>query len=401
MNDLVTLEQTLKPLAPQFEQALAGRMPVERLMRTVLISLDRTPTLMDCSRQSILNAAMSAAVLGLEVDGVTGQAFLIPFKAKAQLVIGYRGMNTLGARSGYSITAGVVREGDDFEFKLGTSSFINHRPKLGNKDRIIAAWAAAEAVGFTPIIGVLSIDEILAIKEKSPGAKKSDSPWNDTAIGFPAMAEKSVRRRLARSMPLNARTRDYHLAARMDEAFEEQGRDAHLTPDSALVIEGARSPIAETQRNETPTAEALMAPKKDDPLAPVRAEGHVAANEGMHGLKIWFEDLPGPVRNKIGEYLDTVLKPIAREVDRLNAAKPSAPAIIEGRAEVQMELGASAGDVETELAQKRRAIDMAEVRGDVAAIVRGVTTYLKEQQRTDLLAEFMSYGEKRAKRLKE
>jgi RecT family len=32
---------------------------------------------------------MSAACLGLEVDGVTGQAYLLPFKGKAQLVIGY------------------------------------------------------------------------------------------------------------------------------------------------------------------------------------------------------------------------------------------------------------------------------------------------------------------------
>ena len=40
----------------------------------------------------------------LEVDGVTGQAFLIPFKGRAQLVIGYKGFNTLAARSGLTVT---------------------------------------------------------------------------------------------------------------------------------------------------------------------------------------------------------------------------------------------------------------------------------------------------------
>jgi phage RecT family recombinase len=74
-------------------------------------------------RSAILfNSAMSAAVLGLEVDGVTGQAYLIPFAGKAQLVIGYKGFNTLAARSGITITGAVVREGDEFDFELGSNA---------------------------------------------------------------------------------------------------------------------------------------------------------------------------------------------------------------------------------------------------------------------------------------
>jgi recombination protein RecT len=88
-NDLVVFEKQLQPLAPRFAQVLGATMPVERLMRTVMISVERLPRLLDCDRQSLFNAAMSAACLGLEVDGVTGQAYLLPFKGKAQLVIGY------------------------------------------------------------------------------------------------------------------------------------------------------------------------------------------------------------------------------------------------------------------------------------------------------------------------
>jgi hypothetical protein len=39
------------------------------------------------------------------------------------------------------------------------------------------------------------------------------------------------------------------LAARMDEAFEEQGKSAFITPDRNLIIEGETSPIAEVERN--------------------------------------------------------------------------------------------------------------------------------------------------------
>src|SRR5258708_8855138 len=102
-SELVLFENTLKPLAPRFEQALGGAIPVERLMRSIMVSVERNPNLLiKADRQSLLNASMSAACLALEVDGVTGQAFFIPFKGQAQLVIGYKGMNTLAARSGFT-----------------------------------------------------------------------------------------------------------------------------------------------------------------------------------------------------------------------------------------------------------------------------------------------------------
>src|SRR5258706_14645344 len=115
-SDLVVFENVLRPLTPHFEQALGGAMPVARLMRSIMISVGGTPKLLNADRQSLLNAAMSAAWLGLEVDGVTGQAFFVPFANKAQLIIGYKGMNTLAARSGFTVQGEVVRDGDAFDY---------------------------------------------------------------------------------------------------------------------------------------------------------------------------------------------------------------------------------------------------------------------------------------------
>lgn len=110
---LAILENQLKPLAPRLEMVLDKRVSSARLMQTIVLSCERLPKLLECDRQSLFNSAMSAAVLGLEVDGVTGQAYLIPFKGRAQLVVGYKGYNTLAARSGITITGAVVREGDE------------------------------------------------------------------------------------------------------------------------------------------------------------------------------------------------------------------------------------------------------------------------------------------------
>ncbi len=234
-NQLTMYESSLKLIAPKLEQVLAAyKMPVERLMRTVIVSLERLPKLLECPAQSVLNAAMTAACLGLEVDGVTGQGFLIPFGGKAQFITGYIGFNTMAARSGYTLGGSVVREGDDFDYQIGTGGFVHHRPRLGNERsrKILGAYAKAEMPGRSPIIQVLSIDEILAVKAKAPGGNKKDSPWNDEAVGFPAMATKTAKRRLARDMPLNVMV--------MAAAVEDQvdlGRAAHITPDKGVIID--------------------------------------------------------------------------------------------------------------------------------------------------------------------
>jgi recombination protein RecT len=232
-NSLVVLERQLAPLAPRFAQVLPANISPDRLIRTVMVSIERLPKLLECDRQSILNSAMSAAILGLEVDGVTGQAYLIPFKGKAQLVVGYKGYNTLAARAGITITGAVVREGDDFDFELGDQAFVKHKPRLGNKGRIIGAWACALSKGRPPVVNVMGVDDIMAIKARSPGGSRSDSPWNDPAIGFPAMAEKTVKRRLARSLPLNI----MQVAARLDEAVDEQGQAAWISPDKGVIVD--------------------------------------------------------------------------------------------------------------------------------------------------------------------
>jgi hypothetical protein len=133
---------------------------------------------------------MSAAVLGLEVDGVTGQAYLIPFAGKAQLVIGYKGFNTLAARSGITITGAVVREGDEFDYELGSNGYVRHKPLLNGKDAGSSAPGRARPRTRGPPCTRSWVDELLAVKAKSPGAKRSDSPWNDPTIGYPGDVRK-------------------------------------------------------------------------------------------------------------------------------------------------------------------------------------------------------------------
>ena len=301
-NDIAIIERQLEPLIPRFEQVLNGVMPASRLIRTVIVSCERTPKLCECDRQSLFNAAMTFAVLGLEVDGVTGQGYLIPFKGIAQPVIGYKGLNTLGARAGLTICGGVVREGDEFEYREGTEAYVRHKRTLRDESnrKIIAAWASASACFRPPTVKILSITEILAIKTKSP--RGGQPPWSDDAIGFPAMAEKSAKRRLARDMPLNV----FQSAARMEEAFEEQGEPSYIHPDKGVIVGG--EVIGSNYNDTTPTAQELIAPPS------LEQEARMAAERGRDALATFCRRLTKTQYAQMRAYLET-LKPIVEAAD--------------------------------------------------------------------------------------
>lgn len=235
-NDLIVqIDGQLTEMLPDFRLFMAGiPLQPERLIRTVMISLERTPKLLECTRQSVINAAVTMGVLGLECDGATGQGFLVPFGGKAQTIIGYKGYNTMAARNGMTVTGSVVREGDDFDIDKG-AGLIRHKPQLlgaAGDRRIIGAWAKAEALDRPGIVEWMSIDDLLVTKNRSPGAKKTDSPWNDaTGPGFPAMCSKTVKRRLAASMPLGLMV----TGAAMESAHEDRGLYSYIDPSKGVI----------------------------------------------------------------------------------------------------------------------------------------------------------------------
>jgi phage RecT family recombinase len=247
-RQITILEQHFKPLLPQFQEVLHGSsIEPDRLIRSIIWAVETNPTLMECSKESILRFGMTTASLRLEPNPQLGQIFAIPFgrgsqggrrtgAKDAQTIMGYRGYQTIGWRDGITINGNVVREGDQFDFLEGSAGFVNHKRKIGHwaSRPIIAAWATATSQGRAPIVVVMDIDEIEDIKARAPGGNSERSPWNDPKIGYVGMAIKTPKRRLARSMPFGAFT----MAATMEEAFEERGKQAWIEPKRGVVVEG-------------------------------------------------------------------------------------------------------------------------------------------------------------------
>lgn len=215
MSDIQT--QNEKPKAPTFEnflmekqdkiiQALPKHLDAEKFIRTVLNAAIKNPKLLQCSRESLFLSVMQAAQLGLEPDGLLGQAYILPYKDVAQLQIGYRGYITLALQSGYLsfLTAEAVHENDECHFDyFGKSTF---KPCLTNRGDTLGYVSICKYKNGDTQFTYMNLDDIHHVRSKSHAYnnaikyRRNDSPW---ITDFDEMAKKTVLKRLQKYLPLS------------------------------------------------------------------------------------------------------------------------------------------------------------------------------------------------------
>lgn len=180
------------------EQALPRHINGERMSRVVLTAFRSTPALLQCEGASVIGSILQASQLGLEPNTPLGHCWLLPYKDKCQLIIGYQGMIELSMRSGLvsSIYAFPVYEGDVFDHKLGTEMSIHHEPRE-QSEKLTHVYAVARIKGSEePIFTVLSRAAVDKYRERS--ASKRSGPW---VTDYDAMALKTAVRRLWKWLP--------------------------------------------------------------------------------------------------------------------------------------------------------------------------------------------------------
>lgn len=201
-------QKGIKGLLAMKKEAMAAvataHLSPDKLIKIVGVAMSRTPLLLECEPMTVLNCVMTLAELGL-APGPLGSAYLIPFKNgrtgryECQLIIGYRGLVELARRSGQisTITAEVVREGDEWEFELGLNAKLRHVPKAKSDAQIRLAYALVKFRDGSHQITVMTKDEIDGIRKRSKSG--GNGPW---VTDYAEMAKKTVIRRLCKLLPL-------------------------------------------------------------------------------------------------------------------------------------------------------------------------------------------------------
>ena len=195
---VANIRSLLERSKSQMEMALPKHMTADRLLRIAMTSVQKTPKLLDCTPQSLIGAVMQAAQLGLEPDGVLGQAYLVPYKATCQLIPGYKGLLKLARNSGElsTIQAHSVHANDKFDFGYGLEPFLQHTPALSNPGEVIAFYAVARLKDGGYQFEVMSKHQVDATRARSMAA--NNGPW---VTDYEEMGKKTVIRRLCKMLP--------------------------------------------------------------------------------------------------------------------------------------------------------------------------------------------------------
>ena len=103
--------------------------------------------------------------MGLVPSQATQECYLIPYGKECQFQISYQGLVSLAYRNPNiaNISAECVYEGDDFDYSLGLSPKLEHRP-ANESDKLTFVYAIVRFKDSDPIFKVMSIKEWENIK---------------------------------------------------------------------------------------------------------------------------------------------------------------------------------------------------------------------------------------------
>jgi recombination protein RecT len=221
------LRAQIRRMEAEFQVAMPRGMEAKQLIRDAMTVISQNPGLMRCDPRSVLGALMTCSQLGLR-PGVLGQAWVIPFKGKGQLIVGYQGLISLAQRSGdiASITARMVHENDMLDLEYGLDERLSHKPLMrGAHGPVIGYYSVVKSTKGGTYWEFMTHEDAEIHRDKFAMARKDGrivGPWLDH---FDAMALKTV---IIRALKLAPRNTELVQGMAVDESIR-----VDVSPDMA------------------------------------------------------------------------------------------------------------------------------------------------------------------------
>lgn len=189
-SGLATVKAMFERQTDQIGAALAGQMNTGRFIRTALTAYSRGDARFQSSAPiSLLGACMKAAEMGLSVDPMLGEYWLIPRRNRKRNCmwidgqLGYKGLIKLAKRNPTfrNVKAELVHKGDFFEYELGSEPFVRHRLATEQKERpeVIMSYATVYYKDGSSFSHVSPMYEILEARQRSEAFRNGHGPWVD------------------------------------------------------------------------------------------------------------------------------------------------------------------------------------------------------------------------------
>ncbi len=268
----------IRSRSDQFLDLLGGdQRALERWMTVALHAVTSNPNLLRCTPASVLEAVRDSASMGLELNGLMGEGYVIPYKGKAQFQVGWRGLLRLARRSGdiAAIDAQMVYGHDAFDIDLGTEARIVHKPALSDRGERVGVYGWARLTSGELVVEWMDNDSVEMVRRSSQG---QSGPWVDW---YDEMARKTVIKRLCKRLPLDSLAQKaLEVEARADSLADEPVRPTRqLAPATAqAAVQRVHEHLGITQGRRTPTPEwQEVEEAPDEPPPPVDQQAGVPA----------------------------------------------------------------------------------------------------------------------------
>jgi recombination protein RecT len=305
----------IKQSQSELARALPKHMSAERIGRIALTCIRTNPDLLKCTPESFLGALFTSAQIGIEP--IAGRGYLIPFNnsrkvgkewksfKEVQFVLGYKGVIDLFYRHSKAINIewGIVRERDEFDYEMGTESFLRHRPAKSERGEVVGYWALAQLTGGGKPFLYMDKQEAIdhGLKHSKTVNKDGEffekSPWvTDTD----SMCLKTVLVQLAKLLPLSV---DLQRAIGTDETSRVYrkglaaiGEDMLDVPDTTEWTDAEPVPDKQPETSDD-EPDSKPEPEQENGDRVAKAMEHIAGVKTIDGII--------KVVNKIKSELDT------------------------------------------------------------------------------------------------
>ena len=232
--DQATLIGMVDQRAEQFRSLLGGdERAYERFRTLALHAITSNPDLLRCDPISVIEAVRASASMGLELNGLMGEGYIIAYGGKAQFQVGWRGLLRLARRSGdiASLDAQCVFEHDTFQIDLGSDPRITHRPSLAERGNRFGAYAYARLTSGELVTEWMPNADIEMVRRSSRA--RDAGPW----VQWPdEMARKTVLKRLCKRLPLDSLAQQaLEIEARPDNTADEPQRPTRSSVPSPAI----------------------------------------------------------------------------------------------------------------------------------------------------------------------
>ncbi len=262
----------------RIENILPKHLSLDRFLAQVGLAVRSSHGIQQCRPETVVQAVMDAAELGLDPSGRLGSSYIVQYKDEAKLIPGYRGLIDLAVRSGEvkKIEAHLVNWRDSFDYEEGEKPKLWHKPwtPAGPEEALVDPWAGAPkdvlrcAYAVVTLTSGLRLFEVMAfvelekIRNRSASARHPKSPWNHKDDQW-QMYRKCPVRRVCKFVPLSPeKSRDLARALALEDAAEfvdepEPGvkTDIHPTSSQRVTEKLAKRKTMNEQLREQEIAE--------------------------------------------------------------------------------------------------------------------------------------------------